>query len=106
MTAAHWGTAPGRLLLLCGAGLGAEPGAAVTLPGGTIPGLLLGARGAQRWLLVSGGTGGASSAGSLAGRERVPSALGQRASVTPCSVAQAAEGGVREETSVVQWGKN
>lgn len=55
---------------------------------------------------MSGGTGGASSAGSLVGRERVPSALGQRASVTPCSVAQAAEGGVREETSVVQWGKN
>lgn len=47
VTAAHWGTAPGRLLLLCGAGLGAEPGAAVTLPGGTIPGLLSGARGTE-----------------------------------------------------------
>lgn len=101
MTAAHWGTAPGRLLLLCGAGLGAEPGAAVTLPGGTIPGLLSGARGTEvaageRWHW-----GGRAVLGAWRGGSASPLFWGQRASVTPCSVAQAAEGGVREETSVV-----
>lgn len=74
VSAAHRGTAPGRPLLLRGAGPGAGlragPGAVATLPG-----LLPGVRGVE----VAAGEQwhrGASSAGSLAGRECVPSALG------------------------------